>query len=221
MRHSTYQKLVLAASRLFGERGYASTGVADILERANVPKGSLYYHFPGGKHDLAIAAAQWSSEQVIEIIDDIFLSMRHQERDFVDGAREICLRAADMFEYRLTRNFSSVASILLDDVDNDKFRCTANEIFEEWKLAFVRHGAYFNVSEHSARTLANQLLTLLEGGWVLARAKGSADPIREVVFYLNDVPCAHSDDAKPQEADLYCACGAKRPRPVIQDGAGI
>jgi len=41
----TRQQLLMAAADLFAERGFESTSVEDIAERANVSKGTLYYHF--------------------------------------------------------------------------------------------------------------------------------------------------------------------------------
>ncbi|MFD8977898.1 MULTISPECIES: ScbR family autoregulator-binding transcription factor [Streptomyces] len=47
------RKVVLeAAAAIFDERGYESTTIAEILERAEVTKGALYFHFPS-KGDLA------------------------------------------------------------------------------------------------------------------------------------------------------------------------
>ena len=51
---STSQKLVLAAMRLFAEKGYASTSIADVLREAGANSGSLYYAFPT-KQDLLLA----------------------------------------------------------------------------------------------------------------------------------------------------------------------
>ena len=39
---------------LFWEKGYQSTSVADLLQRAGVHSGSLYHFFPG-KQDVLIA----------------------------------------------------------------------------------------------------------------------------------------------------------------------
>ena len=41
----TRQQLLLAAADLLAERGYDNTSVEDIAERANVSKGTFYYHF--------------------------------------------------------------------------------------------------------------------------------------------------------------------------------
>src|SRR5580692_10046172 len=50
----TRTRLVLAALRLFWEKGYGSTSIADVLQAAKVNSGSLYHYFPG-KQDLLLA----------------------------------------------------------------------------------------------------------------------------------------------------------------------
>lgn len=50
----TRSRLISAAMRLFWEKGYGSTSVADILQSAKVNSGSLYHFFPG-KQDLLLA----------------------------------------------------------------------------------------------------------------------------------------------------------------------
>ena len=54
MPHSKRERLVSAAMRFFGEKGYAGTSVADVLEAAGVNSESLYRLFPG-KQDLLLA----------------------------------------------------------------------------------------------------------------------------------------------------------------------
>ncbi len=53
-RLTTADRLVLTAMRLFGEKGYGSTSVADILREAGANSGSLYHAFPT-KQDLLVA----------------------------------------------------------------------------------------------------------------------------------------------------------------------
>ena len=50
---STAERLVMAAMRLFAEKGYGSTSVADILREADANSGSLYHAFPT-KQDLLL-----------------------------------------------------------------------------------------------------------------------------------------------------------------------
>ena len=50
----TRERLVATAMKLFWEKGYDSTSVADVLKQARVNSGSLYHFFPG-KQDLLLA----------------------------------------------------------------------------------------------------------------------------------------------------------------------
>ena len=51
---STRDRLIQTAMKLFWEKGYGSTSVADLLQAAGVNSGSLYHFFPG-KQDLLLA----------------------------------------------------------------------------------------------------------------------------------------------------------------------
>ena len=51
---STRDRLVFAAMKLFGEKGYLSTSVQDILREAGANAGSLYHFFPT-KQDVLLA----------------------------------------------------------------------------------------------------------------------------------------------------------------------
>ncbi|WP_454789222.1 ScbR family autoregulator-binding transcription factor [Mycolicibacterium lutetiense] len=50
----TRQKIITAAVDLFSARGYPATGLGDIIARAEMTKGALYYHFDS-KESLAEA----------------------------------------------------------------------------------------------------------------------------------------------------------------------
>jgi TetR/AcrR family transcriptional regulator, transcriptional repressor for nem operon len=54
----TRQRLIQAAVFLFWENGYAATGVAEILARAQVNSGS-FYHFFKSKEALLLAVLDW------------------------------------------------------------------------------------------------------------------------------------------------------------------
>jgi AcrR family transcriptional regulator len=53
----TRSRLVDTAMRLFMEKGYGSTSIADVLKEAGANSGSLYHFFPG-KQDLLIAVLE-------------------------------------------------------------------------------------------------------------------------------------------------------------------
>ncbi|MGH7187048.1 MAG: TetR/AcrR family transcriptional regulator, partial [Pseudomonadota bacterium] len=64
---STRQTILAAGNRLFWERGYAATGVADILAAAGVPKGSFYHFFPSKEALLLAAIAEFGRELLSDL----------------------------------------------------------------------------------------------------------------------------------------------------------
>jgi AcrR family transcriptional regulator len=54
---ATRRKIITSAVDLFNEIGYPATGLGDIIERAEMTKGALYYHFDS-KESLATAVIE-------------------------------------------------------------------------------------------------------------------------------------------------------------------
>jgi AcrR family transcriptional regulator len=91
----TRTRLVLTAMRLFWEKGYGSTSVADVLQAAKVNSGSLYHFFPG-KQELLLAVLDlyhggirtmllepaWRG--VSDPIERIFALLAHYRRALLD-----------------------------------------------------------------------------------------------------------------------------------------
>ena len=101
----TRHRIVLAAMDLFWEKGYQSTSVADLLQRAGAHSGSLYHYFPG-KQDVRIAvldmycggidemllAPAWND--VPDPIDRVFaLLARYRELIVTTGCTRRCIRS--------------------------------------------------------------------------------------------------------------------------------
>ncbi|WP_307725250.1 TetR/AcrR family transcriptional regulator, partial [Halolactibacillus halophilus] len=54
----------------FQTQGYHATGLNQIVKESGVPKDSLYYHFPGGKEELALESIRLTQAFVLEKIKD-------------------------------------------------------------------------------------------------------------------------------------------------------
>lgn len=54
VKSDTREKILKTASSLFQKQGYNATGLNQIIKESGAPKGSLYYHFPNGKEELAL-----------------------------------------------------------------------------------------------------------------------------------------------------------------------
>src|SRR4030088_821060 len=58
--------MVRSAAALIGTCGLTATSFSDVLTHSGAPRGSIYHHFPDGKRQLAEAAIDWTSNQVLD-----------------------------------------------------------------------------------------------------------------------------------------------------------
>ncbi len=65
---ATRRRIIDSAVRLFNEVGYATTTLGDIIERAEMTKGALYYHFDS-KEALATAIIEEGSASLFEAFE--------------------------------------------------------------------------------------------------------------------------------------------------------
>ena len=65
------QRLLETATELFATKGYASTSVREIVDRAGVSKPVLYYYFKS-KEGLYYAILEWAADVQQSILDEIF-----------------------------------------------------------------------------------------------------------------------------------------------------
>ena len=63
--------LLAASVRLFRQKGYAGTGLSEILQESGAPKGSLYHYFPGGKVEIGAEAVQLAGKTVTRTLKDL------------------------------------------------------------------------------------------------------------------------------------------------------
>src|SRR3954468_22321048 len=75
----TRATIVGTTAKLLRRQGYTATGLNQIIDDSGAPKGSLYFHFPGGKDDLvatalAHAADAWGEELLATLVGETDLA---------------------------------------------------------------------------------------------------------------------------------------------------
>lgn len=179
---STRIKLAIQAGLLFQQKGYHGVGLSEILERAGVPKGSLYHHFPNGKADLALTAADMASTEVLRIINAAF----DPAQDYKDGVTTFCYKLAKFFDIHDGNVGCPVSATLLGGEDDAAFRGALSSIFGSWIDLIAAHAVRLGQSQTQATHNANRLFLSLEGSWTLARARRDSDLIRQLPTYVCD-----------------------------------
>jgi TetR/AcrR family transcriptional repressor of lmrAB and yxaGH operons len=171
---TTRDRLVFTATRLFRQRGYDGTGLAEILAEAGVPKGSLYHHFPAGKADLACAAADWTAAEIVRVIDDSFRAAP----DWRHGATTFCHKMAKLFDILDSADACPIFGLLFEGPDHDRFRAHAAAAFDRIIAAAARHGVALGQTAEAADEAAETLMIGFQGGWTLARMRRNSDVLR-------------------------------------------
>lgn len=177
MATDTRTRMIEATALLLRQRGYHGTSLNDILSASGAPRGSLYFHFPGGKDQLVIEVTRASVADVTERLG----AALSEESDPTVAVHHIYQSVARMLEENEFSLGCPVAPVVLDapnDVPDLVEICRS--AFEQWigllRRAFVRAG----IPERRAQALALLVESSLEGLMVIARATRDRTPVLTV-----------------------------------------
>jgi TetR/AcrR family transcriptional repressor of lmrAB and yxaGH operons len=167
-------KLVLATLDLLRRAGLSGAGINQVIDASQAPKGSVYHYFPGGKQQLVTEALREAERTVGESFSKIF----REEARVGEKVRTLFTRTAAALEGTEFAKGCPVAAVTLDlDRESQALREVCQEVFDRWVEA-IAHGLD-DVPRKERRAVAQLVLAALEGGLVLARARGSKTPLLE------------------------------------------
>ncbi|EXG82583.1 TetR/AcrR family transcriptional regulator [Cryptosporangium arvum] len=175
------ERLITATVGLLSRQGYEATVVKQITTEAAAPMGSFYFHFPGGKEELALAALERGAEGV----DTLLAETLARAAAPVDALADCALALADVLARSEWLDGCPVAATALESIGRSPaLRAAAAAAFERWVGTLERHLVRAGVAAEPARSLATTTLALLEGAEMLARVRGSAEPLHDAAAAL-------------------------------------
>jgi TetR/AcrR family transcriptional repressor of lmrAB and yxaGH operons len=160
------ERLVAAALSLFQAKGYHGVAISDILEATELPKGSLYHHFPGGKEELAIAAVAFIADEVDARLAAEFSKNKRAGAVLLELAHE-CVIWLSRSNYTQT----PLLGLLAASPGESALTQAICEAQKRW-LARFEAALGGTAAAHDKACLA---LASLEGGISLARMSRSSD----------------------------------------------
>lgn len=178
-------RLLEAGVKLIRERGFSATSVDDLCRAAGVTKGAFFHHF-ASKEALGVALADYWSSSSGAFFDG---APYHQHEDPLD-------RVLGYIDFRL----------MLIEGTPQEFSCVAGTMVQETFLSSnaIRAACEASISGNAAKLtadiaaamqqrgiegidpdgLALHIQAVLQGAFVIAKARGDADPARESVAHL-------------------------------------
>jgi AcrR family transcriptional regulator len=180
--------MVLGAVDLVRRRGVAATSLRDVVEHTGTPRGSLGYHFPGGK---------------AQLLDDVITCARdHISRSLALALEEhgplLGLRAFSAL-WRKTlasTDFEAGCAVLPFAVecgvtdpsassgDRERLRERAEHALQEWEALVAKSLLKQGVTAKRAKSLATLTIAAYEGAIALCRASRSVAPLNRVTAEL-------------------------------------
>lgn len=172
----TRARIVEAARRLFEAQGYTATGLKQILEASRTPRGSFYFHFPGGKEQLGVAVVEAHGQRFGEELAGLIAAAA----DSVEVGRRLVDHLVERFEAHpeVGDPVFTVANEL--GGRSDALRRAATDAFEEWCAQLALRLFEDGVDNEDAEVRARVALATVEGALVMCRAYGSAQPLKDL-----------------------------------------
>jgi TetR/AcrR family transcriptional repressor of nem operon len=186
---STREQLINVGMKLMHEHGYNATGLTEILQAADVPKGSFYHHF-GSKEDFAAAALERyvtrEAEHGAAVLSDTKVTpVKRLKRYFTDLMKMYGQRGA--IPGCMMGKFSLEIA-----AESPELRRQISESFAAWQeeIASVIREAVAQKEipvKTDASSLAGFLLNSWEGALVRSQAEKSDEPLKVFLQYAFDV----------------------------------
>ena len=177
----TRERIIRTAAELFRRQGYDGTGLNQILDVSGAPRGSLYFHFPGGKRQLAVEAVAASGE----------LLGKGMERslDSTDDVAEGIARIIDYIATDLERSGFErgcpIGAVTLDAASSSEpVRDACRQVFDGWLALFEQRLRAGGWTPKAASDEAVLIVSSVEGALMLARSRQNAGPLRAVARRL-------------------------------------
>jgi AcrR family transcriptional regulator len=204
---STREKLVQAARELFWERGYAATGLADVLARAGVRGGSLYYFFKSKEELLRAVLEQYVTLLHPVVIDPAFAT----SDDPIEQVFAVLAGYRAGLVMTGCRHGCPIARIALETTEeSDATRGLIALNFDNWARAI--EGALDQAddrlpSQVDRQALSRFVLIVMEGAIMQAQAHRDLARFDTAVAGLRDyfdrLLAAGASEAKPRSSVMH------------------
>lgn len=175
------ERLVATTRELLRRQGYHATGLNQIVEESQAPKGSLYHYFPGGKEELAVEAvhqAQAELEQEIRMA----IGGSHDARQALELMTQAITQRLKESNFQEACPISTVALETAATCSGLQQACSS--AYHSMARLITQGLTDEGYSGEEAAELANLMLCVYLGGLLLSRTHLDTRPVEQAVGSL-------------------------------------
>jgi TetR/AcrR family transcriptional repressor of lmrAB and yxaGH operons len=188
--------MIHAASELFGQRGYHATAFSDVIEGSGAPRGSIYFHFPAGKHELAREATALAGGEIEDTVARA-ASQANDPGSLIRALAEVMMERLESSDYR---HGCSIATMVLELAPYDEgLTVEFDKVFARWRAALVGCFESWGITSENGVVLADLVMSAFEGALIVSRAARSSEPFWRTVDALVNV-VGHDTAFRPAAA---------------------
>jgi TetR/AcrR family transcriptional regulator, lmrAB and yxaGH operons repressor len=189
-RTDSKERMVAAARRLFRERGYLGTALSDVVAESAAPRGSIYFHFPGGKEELA-------GEVVLLHAGDHIAHINRAAAATTTAGQLIAAFIGRIRDELISSNYRegcAMAPIAIESIPaSDQLSDATRRGFQDIIATLAARLTEKNVPHSRATQLATHACSSVEGALILGRVLRSPEP-----FDLASAQLAAAADAEAE-----------------------
>lgn len=175
------QPIIDAAVTLFRQRGYAASGLNDLVEASGAPKGSMYHYFPEGKPSIALAAVEEAGRRVVETIEAIAARTSSTQELLIEHAALL----GGWMEKSGFRDGCPMTTVLLELAPEDRAVTDAGRQAFSARMRVLRASLIDDgFDAETAESLAVVCTNAMQGSLVMARVECSSAPIEQTARQL-------------------------------------
>ncbi len=158
-------------------RGLHGVGLTEVLNAAQAPKGVMYYHFPGGKTELAVAAIHATVDGITTRLD----AMLCDAGDPFDAMERWLASASRQLQRSSFERGCPLATVSLESTADDvEIRAALADAFARLRLVVANAMVRIGIDETQSAGLAALIVAAYEGGLIQSRVAQTAEAMTQV-----------------------------------------